>query len=333
MSIKAFFDDSGRDDGPVSLLAGWIGPDHAWSAFSKEWEQTLAAAPAVDYFRMVELHHGNGAFRQWTAEQRRQKLAALASIIARYPIFGIVVSVSRDEYANAVAGKISHWHDSPYGCLVNSCFAFSVSTLNQLNLEGKIDFVFDDDLANRWVLSAGFDLMLPQLPKEILERIGNKPVHLNDKQNPPLQAADMLTWHTRRAWPKPIQDGHPNTAAASILSDLPCFRHHWSEKSLSKLARAMRSVSHNDNRRTPHEEVQAIEQYVASVSDVNLNTLRTANPGSLTLLSPFPANGTGKYLLTYKCEQSDKPHLHISKDGRCLANRTAVEWGDQGLTQ
>jgi hypothetical protein len=54
LTLRAFFDDSNINQGPVYVLAGWVGPAEKWAPFSDEWQAILDMNPRVGPFKYSE---------------------------------------------------------------------------------------------------------------------------------------------------------------------------------------------------------------------------------------------------------------------------------------
>lgn len=324
MTLTAYFDDSGRNDPPIITFAGWVAPDEVWETFCDDWVAALAKPPSVTHFRMVDLHHRQGPFSGWSKAQRNSKLSLLAGVVADHNLTGIAIVMQHADHQAAIRGKISTLHDNPYALMLFSSVKEVVLHPMFADKAEQFQFVFDNDLHNKNVLSEVYDSVLPFLPSAISSRLSGRPTHRDDKTEPPLQAADMLAWHIRRCWPRSIDASTAVTTAVPILAKRPIRRLTWTRETLLRLAEAMKSVSHDQGKRTSHEEVRAKNEYVESVSATNLFVLVTTLTGDWNPLCPYPASGTRKYLLVDKCARSGNPHLHTRKENKCLADRTEV---------
>jgi hypothetical protein len=47
--LQAWFDDSGKGQGPVYLLAGYLGNAAVWEQFAYDWQTELDREPQLPY--------------------------------------------------------------------------------------------------------------------------------------------------------------------------------------------------------------------------------------------------------------------------------------------
>ncbi|WP_394998875.1 DUF3800 domain-containing protein [Sphingomonas sp.] len=211
--LQAFTEDSEGQTGERRLyLATYIMAADAWIKFSDEWDAILNSDPPISYFTMKEAHDPvGGQFRKFTKPQRDQKLAALAELIAKYRPFAFHTSISRKDCADFKIKAGFYPFQSPYFLLYFATIFGIAKCLPDWGLGNETcGFIFDESDGLPLRVMPVFDRTLSILPPEARARIDGVPDFRDDKKVKPLQAADFLAWHVRRAEedaPYPAQYG------------------------------------------------------------------------------------------------------------------------------
>ncbi|MDQ2945923.1 MAG: DUF3800 domain-containing protein, partial [Acidobacteriota bacterium] len=158
----------------------------------------------------------------WEANLRLDSLVDLVCLSLRTgAIAEYTVSISWDLYNRNISGKCKVVFDDPYYFLMMHIVKMAMRDLRHTSPEfdGKIHFVFDDGNSAERHAQKHFHLLKKFSPKEMRRHIGALTFE-DDKTCPPLQAADMIAWHTRRAlagFPKD-EDGSRRTRYEKLRS-------------------------------------------------------------------------------------------------------------------
>lgn len=199
MFLRAFTDDSGSDVGDRRLyMAGYLNRAEKWTLFSKAWGEECHATPSIAYLKMSEAQSLGGQFRGWSKEARDEKLRGLARVIRHFEPMSFEFSINREEFDRVVAPA------SPRGLKSShliGCFAIVSGVARCIAEQGgeiPIEFVFDRQDGVSDVIDLTFGIMQKSLPPGATKLIKGKPTFEDDKQQLPLQAADLLAWHLRR---------------------------------------------------------------------------------------------------------------------------------------
>src|SRR2546426_7052304 len=215
---QAYFDES--SDGEVFLIAGWIAAAEGWERFNEDWRRTMAAAPAIRYFKHHEAMSFEGEFHGWTEEDRDAKVMAMAEVIARYDVFGMSGGIKLSTWNKIFDGKAATRKElrnvlkftEPY----EACFHGVVATTLQHEAEkGKevVNFIFDEQtglLKKHIALYEEFKANPDKFPFPAeLRDIAGSITETSDGGVPGLQAADLLAGQfvvnlKRGAIPKPL---------------------------------------------------------------------------------------------------------------------------------
>jgi hypothetical protein len=170
----------------------------SWDSFSAQWQALLDREPKLEYFKMKEAAALRGQFYRWRAEERDTRVMDFVRIVRDCnPVVGISSAVFWEDLTQ-ISGEFPdvRWH--PYDLLFHGSMAILHGFCRRKGIKEKIDFVFDEQ--GKWgerTIKA-YDYVLNVLTEEEQSLLGNRPIHRNDKTFLPLQAADLIAWHTRR---------------------------------------------------------------------------------------------------------------------------------------
>jgi hypothetical protein len=326
MALQAYFDDSGRDDPPVFVLAGYVARAEQWAAFSDEWSAALAADPAIDYFKMQEAFSASGQFEGWSRHAIDGKLLLLANIIPRYVLQGLGVTVLHNEYNEVMRGQFAPQLDRPYLFLYNSAVTSTLSWVRQKYPNEKVDFIFDEQQAEGDFASGLIRQVIAAVPDEAKKNIGRSPVPGNDRDDLPLQAADMLAWHLRRSFYLTAVGRILESAAVDVIRTVNVRLTHLDRGAIVAYHRqfAEHMASLNDGRGPllmPHQMDRFVENLDYFVTGQNNRLLSEAKAGEVINLLSIRATEVRRYLLVHRCPNEGSPHLHRRSGGECLAGR------------
>lgn len=327
-----YIDDSGKNDPPVFVLAGFIAKPDQWIAFSDRWNAALAKPPAMAYFKMVEARRKRGEFKGLSAQDRDDRLLELALIIKEHAMLGISVSIPHAAYEKVYTGKMMPWFDTPYNLAFFLVMAAAQKYLSALGNNDEIEFIFDRSLEYEKHLAKSFPTVLAGMPAEIAARFSTNPAFIDDKLAVPLQAADLLAWHIRRSWRDEEEGLRKLSVAGPVLADILGVNEVWFEHDLRYLFETGKKKIESMNTLMPYEAAAINESYDLLASYANAKAMGLADPFTTTPLASFPAIGMEKYLLVSSCAHCDISHLHKRAGNVCLAAQTAVAWGSESPT-
>lgn len=197
--LQAFVDDTIGPSGQRQIyLAAYVHTAEMWAAFSDAWDAELKAEPAIDYFKMVEAQNRRDQFKGFSEAKRTKKVFALARVIQRFRPWAVHARLSHLRFDELVKPFAPHPLATPYHPLFFAIIFGVARVHNYLGLNVPCDFVLDQqDGLPRKVLPF-LDTAKEALPEEVRKLIGNTPIFRDDRDFLPLQAADLLAWHTRR---------------------------------------------------------------------------------------------------------------------------------------
>lgn len=232
MHLVAYLDDSGSDgQNNYFVLAGYIATPDVWEEFSEKWRSTLDVEPKIGCFKMTEAMGMRNRFspsKGWTREKINERVEALTEIISETDVIQVSSYINWSDYRSVIKripkaeASDDLVHRSPYSLalhrLITDFFLFNVHHSQDI----RCDWIFDYQSASEmrfakkaWLTSkAIIDLEMPQFAKNFAA----PPVYKDDKDEPPLQAADLLAWSTRRVLERDTLKGKvPDKALDNLL--------------------------------------------------------------------------------------------------------------------
>lgn len=326
MAFQLYVDDSGKNDPPIFVLAGFLATHEAWSEFAVEWQEALAGPPELSYFKMKEANRCNGAFKGFTKQQRDERLVQLAKIVQKHVEFGISIGIPHAIYNKVFRGRMMETFDTPYTLAFYLIQGSVHKYLLKAGNRDVVDLVFDRQLDRENQILASHHITVDGMPSQILERFPRAPEFMDDKQALPLQAADLLAWHIRRSW-KDGRDKLPTLSAAGpVLKEMLIINELCREKDLEHFFDVGMSKVMSMNTLPPHAAKTVRESFDLLATEANVEVMEKAIPFAPIEMVSFPAIGMEKYLFVRSCAACDNPHLHKRLGNRCLSEQTAVEW-------
>jgi hypothetical protein len=233
--LKAYIDDSNMKQGPVAVLAGWVGTADMWGAFSEDWDKALRMSPRIEYFKWVEAANFNGQFNGMSEQSRDEKLRLLVSMIADHEPLGIGCAMPVDLHKSVFGENPDRFVRTPYFM----CF-YSIVTqlLGYLGTHGpaeKVDFIFDIQPGEMESAIGSWEHLKKVAPANTKGLIGN--VSFNDDQLVmPLQAADLTAGWTRELCEDVYRDLPPRSPPWGRISDnLRILMRYWTPAVIEEL--------------------------------------------------------------------------------------------------
>lgn len=202
MAVQAFVDESGgKGQGGSFVLAGLVAHADHWARFSIEWQSCLEQKPSIKYFKMREAASLRGQFNLWPADERDNKLRALAKIIDKYVQIAIYCAIDLDAHAETWAVSEEKPLNEPYFfpfhvVIMGICFE-----LWEIGWRERFEIIFDDEVifgprAKAWY-PAFRDVLRVREP-DAHSILPVEPMFREDTEFLPIQAADLFAWNFRR---------------------------------------------------------------------------------------------------------------------------------------
>ena len=98
VNLSGYFDESGTHKGSAALaVAGFVGKADDWGAFTYEWGEALAKW-GIEYFHMAPFESRKREYKDWTNEQRQDRLNHLLGLIGKYAVASAGVVIPLADY-------------------------------------------------------------------------------------------------------------------------------------------------------------------------------------------------------------------------------------------
>jgi len=209
--ISASDESCGKTQRDPFFLGGWVGPEEDWSRFfAPAWqERVLDGPPTIPYLHMTDIRSSQWRFKnglsRLQAEDRVDEAFNLIDTMATlYPV-GVHVNAGhfRDKFASSkvVASTGSKRpFDPDYVCFLGYVLVVVEYVAHEYPAATKIDFIIErKGNITKYIqeFHSQLAICLRALSKPSLAELVGKLIP-GGKDSIPLQAADMLCWHTAR---------------------------------------------------------------------------------------------------------------------------------------
>jgi len=212
--LQSWIDDTGKSGNDATFtLAGFVGRIKTWAAFADEWTDVLGlkSPRPLEYFKSYEAYGLRNQFKGWTTTERDKRVAALARVVIKFLAIpsacGRSFSIPYGDYNEVLAASFNptnkqfNKHRNPFALgFVNNMGILLDEAYRRPERE-SIHLLFDEGIDRKHVLEAEYKGFIAEVAKyrpDHYKLLNNKTAEFrNDKCNPPLQAADLLAWHTR----------------------------------------------------------------------------------------------------------------------------------------
>jgi hypothetical protein len=268
VTLQAYIDDSGSDGGPIFVLGGFVAPVERWLPFSVEWKAALNQSPALEYFKMKEAARLRDQFdrrKGWTPDLRDERINALSDIITKYASFRLSGMIRHRDFNNYIkstpASERGLATDTPYVFLFLLMNMAIANASEEFGIAEPVDFICDDqegmeeEIAHFWAMNRsrwGGNIYRPA--RELV--LKTLPIFRNDREFPPLQAADLYAWQMRRSW---INNQHlyvaPNHTLRKFLT-IPSIDKLYTEEFVKQVGRGLLNTSRHLAAANPGQKFQ-----------------------------------------------------------------------------
>lgn len=203
--VVFYGDESGTHGKGDYVISGYIAHKTTWEAFEGMWNTALRADTPrpIEYFKMSEWQHRDEQFTGWTDDEALEKsnrvFAVLATFLTGGHIGEFTSSISWDVYNRCVTARCKDVFSNPYYLNLMQIVrrAAEFSSLKDDTFDGKIHFIFDEGNSAEAHASKHFQYVKAFASNGLGERMGTISF-ASDRDEPALQAADVMAWHTRR---------------------------------------------------------------------------------------------------------------------------------------
>lgn len=236
--LRAYIDDSGKpDQSPVMVLAGYLSSAERWACFTNEWTSILDAH-SLDALHMTDLWRKSyPEHAHLSPLARDQLLSKLVQCIRSNVMRGFVNVMPFSGFERYLKVRESGPLSRPYFWMFFSMLSRVYELSYRYNADEKTEMLFDVQGGES---EARIMEALGELRNIAAPRYGEhfilSPSFRDDKDLPPLQAADMLAWTVRRVCQNGVSANITEKGAESFLLDqlmtVPTDQVLWSEEKL-----------------------------------------------------------------------------------------------------
>lgn len=190
MTLHGYFDDSGRGQKAVFVLAGFLSTTEGWAAFNTDWQRVLDKHPPLPAFKMKD---AMGPAREWYAmgeSARRARLDDFLSVISEHAMMGIGCAVDTAAWDEVIGGGLDA-QEAIYQVALMAIIGFTARYRRDAGLSDRVKFTFDEQMTEfpRAVRTFARVMKGNNLLHDCVEC---EPVSATDEEAMPLQAADYL---------------------------------------------------------------------------------------------------------------------------------------------
>lgn len=235
--IRAFLDDSGKEDDPQSsfvCIGGYLAADAHWDIFVKEWGHQLLKH-GIAWVHMKDLVPRWGEYRDlgWDEAKRNEALTDFVRVIRLSQLVGFGVAVDADVWRKDVPKALKTIH----GDAQQFCFSRILRMVaDRIKISRPHDLVsVHCDCDDKFVTRRFRQFMAVRKADAEMRTYLAAITFANPKQYLPLQAADVLAWATRRHTLALLQQSESLLAHVEPLGELPSWAVEvWREKDIKE---------------------------------------------------------------------------------------------------
>ena len=201
--LEAYIDESGIDQGPVLVLAGFLSTAERWASFNEEWHEALRHLDARKQGGSSRLKMAAAMSARARGTESRalwdERLARFQSIIERHAMMGAGCAVDLAAFAELFGCGSTYAVDHAYHLAFAGVIGATARHHQALGLTDKIDFVFDRQNAHFDLSNDAFGKVWKVDPL-LMKCLAGSPRWADDEAVLPLQAAEWLVWQIRRTF-------------------------------------------------------------------------------------------------------------------------------------
>jgi len=208
--VVFYGDESGSHGKGDYVISGYIAHKDTWTEFAKMWNAACHSATPrrIEYLKMSEWQHRDplkhsGQFLGWSDADAEQKIHRILAVLGAFLDGGHIgeftSSISWDIYNRCIDGACKQVFSNPYyfNLMQITKRAAQFAKSKDPKFDGKIHFVFDEGNSAQAQASVHFQYM-KSFAEDNLGALMGPISFASDKDEPALQAADVIAWHNRR---------------------------------------------------------------------------------------------------------------------------------------
>lgn len=199
-------DESGTDGrSPKLCVGGYLFIDRQARRFSTQWSKTLAKR-GISCFHMTDCTNRRGEFSGWTSDECLDLEKELIKKIRQRSLYGFAVSLNESEYNEHLAGRNGLPNDAyPFACF--AILGMIRRWAYRTGFAGDIAYFFEAGHQDEGKANAYLNWIFDS-PNTRTDFLHVSHTFIDKEKAPPLQAADLLAWHTRKLYVNELE-GRP----------------------------------------------------------------------------------------------------------------------------
>lgn len=237
--LQGFVDDSRTSDGAghanAFVLGGFLAVADDWTGFSDDFESTCDRYPKTPDWHMCEAFRLKGRYKWRDETERDARIRELVAVILKWARYRLDTVVSGGNYDMIVRGKLPKEIDDPYFLCFYSLILSAAEFMNKANLEGTVDFVFDEQGKLGAECVRWYYWVKQNSSPDVQKRLGSTPIFRHDRDVLPLKAADIYAWQIRRHLSQEQPTGIPHNDNTEALLDIPGVSCYFTPEDLESL--------------------------------------------------------------------------------------------------
>ncbi len=194
--LDSFFDESGKDDGRIIIVSGYVGSSKLMHQLARDWKDVLRDYK-VEYWHTSRFRNPNSKLFKHLSKSRRKRLVReLVTAINRRTLMGVTVVMDKERYLSLTSPRFRSQWGAPYVYCVELAL-IAISTF--LKSEGRHDELINI-LLEEGHKNAEQAIHHIKILKEDAATADIRPLNVGEyglgekRKQPALQAADMLAY-------------------------------------------------------------------------------------------------------------------------------------------
>jgi hypothetical protein len=165
--LRAYFDDSNMNHGPVAVLAGWVAPAKVWGPFADDWDAVLRMKPTIGYFKWKEWRGLDGEFNGISDASALEKLKLLIGVLSHHQPLGVASVISNDLHRDIFRQNADTIMRQPYFLSFHSVVVQITEHVAVRYPGERVDFHFDIQPGQMEAATASWERLKEVAPPRI----------------------------------------------------------------------------------------------------------------------------------------------------------------------
>jgi hypothetical protein len=269
----AYLDDSGGKDTGLVVFSGFVSTDRKWKTFEREWTRTLAEFPEVgSYLHMRKFMHDGRI-----PSRRREHIEyCLAHIAKRNTLFPVSIAVDMTAYSKfqVITKNIEYYGHSADSFCFQTALGVLTGELLRKGYEENVAVVFDDGPQEARISKLYEFIKKQDYPYS--RRLSSLEFK-DDKNTPPLQAADLFAWEAHNYSVNNLLETRksPSRVLSHLIDKVPVgLSKIWDSRAFGMFMEVFQNFQLDgvplEFLQTPQGRLQASESFSRNTDKINL---------------------------------------------------------------